>query len=832
MADLHAKLETMLPLSGRLPIQCRNDVETMSRSVRSIARKGRLSPAISSDKIKNVLLTGATGLFGRFVLHELLTQAPDLQVRCVVRAENDQAARDRIRSAMEDADLWEDSYSPRIHVLVGDVGQRRFGFSEDTFESLAEDIDAVYHFAGDISLQSSYLDIRGTNTVSVLSVLELCLRKRLKHVIFASTMGVFPQYFFDFANEFQDAAIDDRTQPDLEMMKRMFPIGMLGYPWSKLVSEQVLDVARQVGIPLAIFRLPMTYSSSQGFTLPDNFGIRAIAAAAQCETLADGYTFRTGSETVDTLSKICVAVSLNPTRRWTTYHCCNPHLPTYDLVPADFGHYWPVVPYDAFKRACLAHGESSPLHGSWALLDHAHPYWFSRLKPRERLPVSDRAIKEDCPFPIEWAGSLTRLIRAGEWIKSRGNSWPYVTRPSRLDLDGLVRRAESCAVQVGVPFDTVMSPWMRESLERLVSALAARESGLLEDKIPSVVFTLSRLIRLNAVMAEERQRHDEIELANVAKPVFIVGMNRSGTTFLHRLLARDRRFWALRTYEMITPVLQNGNYVAVENSSDDPRRMSASEAFESSDAVKVMKGIHDFAYDEPEEDFPILDMGLKSWALAIRYHVPEYAGWLEACGSDDVYAHHRRTMQHFTWQRSQVEPGRERQWLLKMPFHLKELASLLETYPDAMFILTHRVPDEAMGSWCSLVERLRSVVMEPLPGDVTGNEQLAFMSGMLNGATRFRSEHRNLDRRWVDVAYRDLIRDPDAVIRKIYRRFDWELTDSALDAMGAWRLEQDERRRSETRHSYSLADYGLNSAKVEHAFGPYLEFASARGLLP
>ena len=107
-----------------------------------------------------------------------------------------------------------------------------------------------------------------------------------------------------------------------------------------------------------------------------------------------------------------------------------------------------------------------------------------------------------------------------------------------------------------------------------------------------------------------------------------------------------------------------------------------------------------------------------------------------------------------------------------------------------------------MGSWNSLVERARSVAMEPRAQNETGAEQLAFMSGLLNGATRFRSAHPELGHRWVDVAYADLIRAPLSVVRDIYDRFHWPLEQTSIEEMETWLSLQAEERRRETRHRY------------------------------
>ena len=187
-------------------------------------------------------------------------------------------------------------------------------------------------------------------------------------------------------------------------------------------------------------------------------------------------------------------------------------------------------------------------------------------------------------------------------------------------------------------------------------------------------------------------------------------------------------------------------------------------------------------------------------------------------------------MQHFTWQRRQRRPDRRGKWLLKMPFHLMELEALVESYPDALFIQTHREPAQFMGSWNSLVERVRSVTIEPRPLHELGAEQLGLMSGMLNKAARFRENHPELEDRWVDVNYFDLLQDPLAVLRYIYDRFGWTLDPAAVDDMNDWLAPQSERRRRETPHRYSLEDFGLTPDGVNAAFTPYRDFITARGI--
>ena len=818
------------PLDGRLPPQCARDVESLRRFVHSTMGRERPAAPVSSRDFKEVLLTGANGFVGRFLLRELLRQNPSLTVHCLVRADNVERGFERIRDAMGHADIWEEAFAPRLRVVTGDICRERLGLSEVEFASLSERIDAVYHFAAELSLFSSYSSLRTVNTLSLRNILGLCLRTRLKHVFYASSMGVLPEYFCDFSKEFRDAHIYHHMQPHIASMKKLFPLGVIGYPWSKLVAEQSLLYANAAGMPTGIFRLPQTGMSSTGFTQKSGVTTQLYFAAMQLEMAPRGFSIQRNAEPVDTLCEVCVAISMNPKRRFTIYHCCDPQPPHDDFQLEDFGIYLSEVPYRIFHQAGQAMGTSSPLHGSWNLVDYFAPYWFGDERTDVHMPVCDRAMHEDCPHPVKWPALLIRHARSHEWIRRPQNGWPYPLPRSRLAFDRLIAQAGTYAQRSGVDHEQALPLWMRTGLKRLVEALNVPEAGVLEEKHPHIAYGLNRYLRGNAALAGERKRHPEIVLESIDRPVFIVGINRTGTTFLHRLMARDRRFWTLKRYELAEPVLSGGEYATVAGTADDPRRAYVEEILGAAQLAERVAEMHRIDIDEPEEDFPLLRLSFTTWAETVEHHVPDYARWLAATGSRNAYAHHRRVMQHFTWQRRQREPGAARQWLFKMPFHLMELETLVETYPDALFIQTHRNPVQVMGSWCSLVERIRSFSMEARPPHETGAEQLAFMSGMLERAVRFRSARPELESRWADLRYVDLVEDPLAAVEDIYRRFGWELPSEAMDDMEGWRQLQNEQRRREPPHRYRLEDYGLTPESVDAAFASYREFAGARGI--
>ena len=817
------------PLAGALPPQCQRDLDGLRAFVRRAIGDGKPAPAVPVADVREVLLTGATGFVGRFVLRDLLCMDGDLVVHCLVRAAGGEHGLDRLRTAMEEADIWDEAFAARIRVVGGDLCETRFGLGQAGFDDLARRIDAVHHFAAEVSLSTSYLAIRRTNAFSMRNVLELCLRTRLKHLFHASTMGVFPQYFCDFANEFAGRGIGHQGQPDLAEMKRMFPLSLGGYSWSKLVAEQSVLFAHQAGLPAAVFRLPLTSRSTTGYTQPSDTSVRVYAAVADVQMMPSGFSFQRQNHTVDTLSRICTAIAANPGRQFTLYHCCNTNPVPHDLELADFGLYLREVPYDTFKRACQARGEDSPLHGYLALFEKFAPYWFSSSKSLTNLPVSDRALREDCPFPIEWPGILTMFRRTNDWIREHREQWPFSLPQPRIDYDRLLTRAEHYADRFGAPYAETYPDWIRDGLAHLVAALRAPEARLLKAKRAVVVSDLSASLRNNAALTGERVRHPEIEREEIVRPVFIVGINRTGTTFLHRLLARDPRFWTLRSYELAEPMVPDGDYARAWTDADI-RRARLLDVFVAAGFFESFAGAHHIAVDEPEEDLPLLRHTFRSWSNTNIYLVPEYGRWLATAGSQPAYGYHRRALQHFAWQRHMQQPGQEAQWLLKAPVHLMELEALVDAYPDACFIQTHREPCEFTGSWVSLIEQLRARTTEPIPRGVLGQEQLADMSTMLDRAVDFREAHPELQQRWCDVSYVDLVDNPRATVRAIYEHFGWTLEPAAVAAMEAWQERQAERRRHEVRHSYDLKHYGLTPEAVDAAFARYREFIAGRGI--
>lgn len=826
---LPSTIEPVAPLVGTMPAACEQDVRALRRFVRSRVSEEALAPAVAPPDFNEVFVTGATGFVGRFLLRDLLRQDESRVVHCLVRATDSDHGLERVRDAMRQAGIWDEGFVPRLRVWTGDLVEPRFGLDSSDFNRLCERIDAVYHVAADVALIAPYVNVRETIITSLRQVLDLCLSVRFKHLFFTSTLGLFPQYFCGFAQEFQDSRIETQMQPDLDSMKRLFPLGLVGYPWGKLTAEQILLHAQRSGLPLAIFRLSQTATSTTGFPKADDLKTRLFAAMVDVGARPSGSAFEWHTEPADVHSKLVVDISLNPQRKFTIYHCCNPG-PSYSVGPEEFGFYLHDVPYATFKRLCLARGAASPLHRFWPLLDAFGPYWFSPREPRNEQPISDRAVREDNPNPVQWSGLLPQLRRTDDWMRDHPDQWPHPLPNCALDFDRLMSESERYVQRYGVRSEEAYPHWLLAGLQHLVTALKAPEARLLEAAMTGIVLELSLALRNNAVMAAERSRFPGIGKTEIVQPVFIVGINRTGTTFLHRLLSRDPRFRVLRGFELVNPAPMSTEPDVTLGTPDDVRVKFFNDMVEATSLAKALAGVHFLDPNEPEEDIPLLRMSFNNWLFTVLYHVPDYARWLGDADMSLPYRHHHRgNLQRHAY-RDRIWHGRQSQWLLKMPFHLMELDALVQTYPDALFIQTHRIPRQFMGSWNSLVERGRSLSMEPMPLHKQGREQLALLSGMMDKAVDFRLAHPELEHQWLDLSYYDLVQDPMGMVEVLYDHFGWNLNPSAAAAMDDWLIRQSRRRRRERRHRYDLARYGLTPDEVDNAFARYRDFIVDNGI--
>ncbi|WP_332994540.1 thioester reductase domain-containing protein [Scytonema sp. PRP1] len=258
-----------------------------------------------------IFLTGTTGFLGAFLLQELLlkTQA---NVYCLVRSTDAESGKKRIKNNLESYGIWNDDFAERVIPVLGDLSQPLLGLSSQDFQKMSSIIDVIYHNAAWINYVYPYSALKPTNVLGTQEILRLASRVKIKPVHYISTIAVFesPAYAGKVVTE-----SDQLTHS--EGMK-------LAYSQSKWVAEKLVMLARDRGIPVAIYRPPFISGHSQtGAWYKDDVICRTIKGCIQMGSMTD-ITDTLDLAPVDYLSQSIVYLSQQKDSLGKAFHLNNP----------------------------------------------------------------------------------------------------------------------------------------------------------------------------------------------------------------------------------------------------------------------------------------------------------------------------------------------------------------------------------------------------------------------------------------------------------------------------------------------------------------------------
>ena len=247
----------------------------------------------------------------------------------------------------------------------------------------------------------------------------------------------------------------------------------------------------------------------------------------------------------------------------------------------------------------------------------------------------------------------------------------------------------------------------------------------------------------------------------VERPVFILGLPRSGTSILCELLAQDPRFRVPASWEALFPCpLPTG-----EETASDPRVQRADGLLcQWARVAPEYQSMHEMGGLIPCECGLIMSPTFISDHIASHYQAPSYHAYLAETDMGPVYAYHRRFLQSLQWKK------RAEHWLLKAPNHLAFLPELFAEYPDARIIQTHRDPLKCMASTANLLGTLYWMRSDK-PFDVSAFEDIVLgeaTATRLENAARLREEGKIPAAQFLDSRYQDLMEDPVATLHRIY----------------------------------------------------------------
>ncbi|GAB5354767.1 hypothetical protein AAMO2058_000147600 [Amorphochlora amoebiformis] len=304
------------------------------------------------------------------------------------------------------------------------------------------------------------------------------------------------------------------------------------------------------------------------------------------------------------------------------------------------------------------------------------------------------------------------------------------------------------------------------------------------------------------------QKHPSAAKLKVKPPLVIMGMARTGTTFLHGLLAKDPSFRAPKLFELVNPLNNEGKS---REERIGEHRKELDRFFQ---LAPNFKAFHHVDSKDPEECCVILQQDMVSQAFSACLNCPSYDWWLMEQDLTVAMSHHRKVLQYY--QHAEADFHFDRQWLLKTPQYLIMLPELLQEYPNAKIVWTHRRPKDVMLSLISIITKLTGIVSDNNDPKKFAKQQILTMSRSLSKALIDRKilDEKGFKKNFVDVQFQDICKDPLGVVRTIYDHFGKKLDDNTLERMKVY-LASNKRHKHGKPQVHLLHTFGVTDKEID-----------------
>ena len=277
IADFASQIDrvTTLTSTDRSALTIDSNVDLEAEAILDPSIRSQTAEMVAIMPPAAILLTGGTGFLGAFLLRDLLRQTT-ATIYCLVRSADSIDGLDRLQQNLEYYQLWDEGDRHRIVAIPGDLEQPLFSWNESDFQTLAANIDTIYHSGAVVNWVYAYTDLKPGNVLGTQEVLRFASQGKLKSVHYISTVAVF---------ESPDYAQRTISEANIATQSKGL---YLGYSQSKWVAEQLLLQARDRGIPVTIYRPPLISGDSQtGAWFTGDFSCRLIKGCIQMGMFPD-----------------------------------------------------------------------------------------------------------------------------------------------------------------------------------------------------------------------------------------------------------------------------------------------------------------------------------------------------------------------------------------------------------------------------------------------------------------------------------------------------------------------------------------------------------------
>jgi hypothetical protein len=379
---------------------------------------------------------------------------------------------------------------------------------------------------------------------------------------------------------------------------------------------------------------------------------------------------------------------------------------------------------------------------------------------------------------------------------------------AEIDVNAIIESA----VAMADTDDPDLAPF-RSNLELLVDCINT-EADLTPDGAAGAEGGLALPLRNRIEVSDWVRRYPEITDEPVESPLVLTGLPRSGTTYFQYLFDPEPSMRMLRHWEGARPCPPP----MLDPDSARRRLEEAQQQFRRDEGHELrseIAKIHLMDPDGPEECLAIIDQTFGNVGHYWTYRVPTYfERCLDTVDLGACYAHHKLVLQLLQWKN---EP---RRWVMKWPCHLVALAELLDVYPDASFVITHRDPVQALASNCSLAALLRRFTAAHVDLYEIGRQMQDMIHTYLRRLVEFDERFANRHR-IAHVDYATVVERPETVMTDVFEQLGLEMTPTVKDSIVAWRRDNPPGKRGS--HDYTLDDYGLDPREVTKHYAFYID---------
>jgi hypothetical protein len=376
---------------------------------------------------------------------------------------------------------------------------------------------------------------------------------------------------------------------------------------------------------------------------------------------------------------------------------------------------------------------------------------------------------------------------------------PIASRLLSLDPDDLL-----AAASARTDLNDYGDPSFREPLGVLLEAFERDADLSVLGRIASrglVLQLLANRLRIEDLF----RRHPEIEAERVERPIIIAGLPRTGTTHLHNLVSQDPSLRSLPYWESLEPVpnpreAPDGRIARCEKGLAMVHRV-----------MPLFPLMHEMTSDARHEEIQLLAIEFSTMLFESSYFVPSYAAWYKRSDQRPAYRYLRRCLQALQWLQG------PRRWVLKSPQHLEQQRALIEIFPDATFVQTHRDPVRITASLCTMIaygSRMNARRVDPV---AIGRYWAARTEDLLRGSIEGRAALPPAQ--VIDVHFKQFMKDDVATAERVLEFASHPVTDAARAAIRAF-MDANPRGKHGT-IEYRLEDVGLDEAERRAALRFY-----------